>query len=375
MLMLALTWLPPVTVVAATPGQAAPASLYEEAPVTWKSTLETRLAELEAGFPGEFGVYVQDLNTDESYSWRGDEWWYLASLIKVPVAIEVFARIERGELALDDSLVLRQSDYVDGAGQTNWQAPGTPLLVEFLLEQMLTVSDNTASDMLIHHVGLEAINRRARSLISSSEEQAHERLGEITTLVDVRRHLYGAMHPRAFELSGRDFIALRQAGNMAQRIEAFRIRLGVSRDALQMADMDQAFDAYEATGLNGGQLSAFGEMLASLSKGRALSPASTAELLSIMRRTRSGERRLKLGLPGELSFAHKTGTQHRRICDAGILTQDIAPMGLSPPALQEPPPRVVIVTCTRGPLSGGRAEQALAEIGAAVRSSGVTGRP
>ncbi|MBD3895117.1 serine hydrolase [Halomonas sp. ML-15] len=331
----------------------------------WQSPLETRLAGLERDFPGEFGVYVQDLHSGEALSWRGDRHWYLASLIKVPVAVELFARLDEGELSLDERMTLTRSDYIDGAGQTNWHDPGSRLTLRFLLEEMLTVSDNTASDMLIRRVGLAASNRRARDMVAAAGGDT-ARLGEITSLLEVRHALFSELHPDARELAGMDYIALRHNDNLETRVAAFAERLGVPHGELALDSYDAAFDVYEASALNGGTLVAFGDLLSTLVRGgpsrSGLSDASRETLLAIMQRTRSGEKRLKAGFGDDVRFAHKTGTQHRRTCDAGI-----ARRGSDRP--------VAVVACTRGPLDVAPHERLLAEVGAAIEASGVLSLP
>ena len=331
----------------------------------WQAPLEVRLAHLARDFSGEFGVYVQDLHSGESLAWQADDHWYLASLIKVPVAVEVFARLDQGELSLDERMTLTRSDYVDGAGQTNWQEPGSRLTLRFLVDEMLTVSDNTASDMLIRRVGLAASNRRARDMVAAAGGEP-ARLGEITSLLDVRHALFGELHPGARELGGMDYIALRHNDDLATRVTAFAERLGVSREELDQDSYDAAFDAYEAGALNGGTLVAYGDLLATLVRGgpdqAGLSDASREALLAIMQRTRSGEARLKAGFGDDVIFAHKTGTQHRRTCDAGI-------------AQRGSQRQVAVVACTRGPLAVVPHERLLAEVGAAIEASGVLSLP
>lgn len=322
----------------------------------WPARLEARLAVLEAGFDGELGVHVRPLDEARRFGWRDDEAWYLASLVKVPVAVELLARVEAGELALDEPLVLRERDYVDGAGPTNWEEPGTILTLGELLEPMLTVSDNTATDLVIARLGLEAVNRRARSLVADPGS-----LGPITPLIEVRREAYGRLHPAARALGGMDFIVLRRAEEDEARLAALARRLGVPEERFALPSLDAAFAAYYASGLNTGRLDAFGELLAAIGEGRALGPAATAELLAIMARTTSGEARLKAGLGPGIRFAHKTGTQHRRSCDAGIAFHGEG-------AAER---RVVVVACTRGEREVEPAERVLREVGRAIRESGV----
>lgn len=320
----------------------------------WIGALHQRLTQLDADYPGELGVYVKDLESGRALSFRGEESWYLASGIKIPVAIEVMRCIQNGELSLDTMVELKASDYVDGAGGTNWKAPGTLLSVGHLLDQMLIYSDNTASDILIRLVGVERVNRLAREL-------APDGLGDITSLADVRRHAYSGFHQAAFGLEGEEFFALRNQADPAKRIETLARILDVSTGDFVMTDLDSAFDAYYATNLNAGRLSAFGALLETLADGEALQPESTAYLLNVLRRVETGEQRIKAGLTESVSFAHKTGTQHARACDFGIATSSSG----------KGEKQVVIAACSRGDVPADQAEAALRAIGEAIQGSGV----
>ncbi|WP_386080180.1 serine hydrolase [Vreelandella sp. F11] len=338
---------------------------------TWQGDLTARLQAIEGVFEGELGVYVQNLDSGEAYSWRADDPWYLASLIKIPVAAQVLAERQAGTLTLDERLTLAQSDFVDGAGPTNWHDPGTPISIRYLMEQMITVSDNTASDMLIDRVGLEAVNQRARTMIAASGGNPDD-IGPISKLVGVRQGVYGELHPDARALGGMDFIALRQHP-VSQRGQALARALGVNADTFTQPDYDHAFDAYEATGENVGTLRAYGDLLASLRsvpRGRAMEALDAEQrqaLLEIMQRTSSGKQRLKAGLGSGISFAHKTGTQQRRSCDAGV-----AERGNADSATQG---TWVIVSCTHGPVAVSAHERALTRVGEALRYSGALGKP
>ncbi|HAZ98638.1 MAG TPA: serine hydrolase, partial [Halomonas sp.] len=117
-----------------------------------------------------------------------------------------------------------------------------------------------------------------------------------------------------------------------------------------------------------GTLRAYGDLLASLHHGgmEDVNAEQRQTLLAIMQRTKSGERRLKQGMGSEFTFAHKTGTQHRRSCDAGIASR----ASQAGDAANGP---WVIVACARGPLSVQAHERALASVGEALRYSGALG--
>lgn len=340
----------------------------------WQGNLTARLQAIEGVFEGQLGVYVQNIASGEAFSWRADDPWYLASLIKIPVAAQVLAESQAGTLTLDERLTLSRSDFVDGAGPTNWHDPGTPISIRYLMEQMITVSDNTATDMLIERVGLVAVNARARAMIAARGGNPDE-MGPISKLVGVRQGVYGELHPDARVLGGMDFIALRQHP-VSQRGQALARLLGVSTDTFTQPDYDHAFDAYEATGENVGTLRAFGDLLASLhdrqerySDMEYLGAEQRQTLLAVMQRTSSGKQRLKAGMGEGVNFAHKTGTQQRRSCDAGIAERATA---IADAVIEGP---WVVVTCSRGPVAVSAHERALASVGEALRYSGALGKP
>ncbi len=328
----------------------------------WTLSLQKRLEAADARFAGDIGVYVHHLDRDESFSYRAEEPWYLASGVKVPVAIAVMRAIERGELSLATRLTLRETDFVDGAGGTNAHPPGTRLPVSYLLEQMIVHSDNTASDMLIRAVGIARVNAVAAELIAA-------RGVEITSLADVRRRAYGMLHPAAAGLRSSDLLALQRSGAGQARVRKLAQLLAVEPADFLLPDLDSAFEAYYATHANSATLVDYGRMLASLADGLALEPDATRYLLDLMARVQTGDRRIRAGLPARVRFAHKTGTQYRRTCDLGIATVP-PPAPRTRGALPALPARVVIAACARG-AGTAAAERALRDVGAAVTASGV----
>ena len=299
-------------------------------------------------------MYVRDLDTGASASHRGEQGWYLASMVKVPVAITVLRDIELGLYSLETAVTLRASDIVDGAGTTVLAPVGTPLTVRSLLEQMVIHSDNTATDMLIDLVGLPAVNALVQSLVP-------EGLQRITTLGEIRRLIYGQLVPNVERLTGRDLLLLRHARSDAERLRLLHQLVDAPESRRRLPSLDAAFDAYYASGVNSGRLDAYAELLALLVDGKALSPRYTEHLIGLMQRTVTGPARLKAGLPPQVRLAHKTGTQRRRVCDAGLLRW--------PEDGRER--RALVVACTRDEPSLERAESALMQVGVALCRSGL----
>lgn len=359
-----------VSIGAAQAGSPAPAAAptTSAAPAAgWNTRLMHDLARVSAGHSAGIGVYVRDLETGVAARFQSSESWYLASTVKVPVAIAVLRGIERGQYKLDTTVTLEASDYVDGAGLTNRNPVGSALTIRYLIDQMIVYSDNTASDMLIGLVGVDELNALVRELVP-------EGFGRITRLAEVRRLAYGNLTPAARRLSGRELIQLNRQRSDADRLQMLSRFTGTPVAQFRLPSLEEAYDAYYASGLNSARLDAYGELLARLAQGQALAPASTDYLLRVMERVATGTHRIKAGLPPAVAFAHKTGTQRRRFCDAGITYAPAAgPPGAAPttPPHAGHPQRAVVVACTRDELSLQRSESALRQIGAAVCRSGL----
>lgn len=315
--------------------------------------------QVDAAHRADVGVYVRDLDSGESMSYQAGQTWYLASTVKLPVALVVLGNIQKGEYTLSTPVTLRASDPVDGAGSTNGLRPGAAIPIRDLLEQMMVHSDNTASDVLIGLVGLRQVNALVRSVVPDSVIRQGFR--PITTLADVRRHVYMQLTPAAERLSDQDFLLLKRQRSDADRRKALGQLLNVPVSSFRLPSLADAYDAYYATGLNSGRLDAYGELLAQVVQGKVLDRKHTDDLIALMERTQTGPQRIKAGLPAGVRFAHKTGTQRARTCDSGVITL---------PRLGKDR-RIVVAACTRGEASLAAAEQALRHVGQALCRSGL----
>ncbi|OFZ00950.1 MAG: hypothetical protein A2Z97_04675 [Bdellovibrionales bacterium GWB1_52_6] len=225
---------------------------------------------------------------------------------------------------------------------------------------MLIYSDNTASDLLIRHIGLNAVNNFV-------QEFAPDGFSGITRLADVRRDMYSFFHPRAAQLGNPDFLDLWNIRPERARLRHLAKLLRLKSSELKIRHLDEAFTLYYAQKLNTAKLSTYGVLLEKLVESKLFARESTTRLLlEILARTATGRQRLRAGFPGHYIFAHKTGTQFKRACDFGISWsgQDLSPK----------PRRLVIAACVRDFKTTREAETALKKIGQAIYSSGALPR-
>lgn len=120
----------------------------------------------EKDHAGIAGAYVVDPAGGLGYGVRADEPFFGASVMKVPVMVAVYRKIDEGELALSDSFETEEGDWAAGAGWLQWEEPGKiPHTVEDYLYMMMTQSDNVATNALIRKVGgAEHVNEVAKDL-------------------------------------------------------------------------------------------------------------------------------------------------------------------------------------------------------------------
>ena len=124
-----------------------------------------KLEERVEGYDGVAGVYVRDLEGGHGYGVRADEEFFSASIIKVPVMVAVYRKVEQGDLSFSQEVELKEEDWAAGAGWLQWEEAGTTQTVGDLLLLMMTQSDNVATNALVRVVGgSNHVNDVSRSL-------------------------------------------------------------------------------------------------------------------------------------------------------------------------------------------------------------------
>jgi beta-lactamase class A len=127
-------------------------------------SLRADLHRMVIRFPASTAVEVMDLATGYHVGYNAAAAMPAASTIKVPVMVEVFRQLEAGRFELDRRVTLLASDKDYGSGDLCGAPSGTTYTVDELLDKMIDISDNTATNMLIRLVGLHNINHTMNTL-------------------------------------------------------------------------------------------------------------------------------------------------------------------------------------------------------------------
>ena len=128
------------------------------------AALESKVRALIAAHRGKVTVYAEDMATGKTIAIDADTPVQTASVIKLTVLYEALEQIRAGKAHFDDRITLTHDDQVSGSGiLLMFDTPQT-LTFKDVLTLMIVLSDNTATNLAIDHLGLKNIDDRIVSL-------------------------------------------------------------------------------------------------------------------------------------------------------------------------------------------------------------------
>lgn len=126
-----------------------------------RSRLYTTFSELETAvrkLDGESSLCVVDLTSNKAVAAvNPDTRFPIGSTFKLFILGEVLRQIQAGTLRWDDVVTLDSTTYSLPSGILHTWPHGAPITIHTLASKMISVSDNTATDILLHKVGRENV--------------------------------------------------------------------------------------------------------------------------------------------------------------------------------------------------------------------------
>ncbi len=125
---------------------------------------------LEKDIGGRIGIMAKDLRTGETLTYKSDEKFPTASVIKVPIMVEYFYQLTEGHVKPAQKMKLNDSNKWGGSGLYQYFYRETEQQLIDAVLMMITISDNTATNLVIDALGktheekLAAVNERMESL-------------------------------------------------------------------------------------------------------------------------------------------------------------------------------------------------------------------
>jgi beta-lactamase class A len=297
------------------------------------SALETTFQRIAGAARGRVGIALIHLESGTAIDVRGHERFPMASIVKLPIAIEVLKQVAERKLTLDRAVWLAPSDIRPCCTiERRHPKGGVSRTVAELLDLAIVESDNTAADALLKLVGgADVVEQRLRAMgfhrinVDRTEGQLLLDMAGVTN----------APPPEQWTIE------------IHRKLLADADRESVTRGrARYLVDERDTATPYETA-----------QRLGRLQLGDLLPRAETDLLMGLLLQTKTGPRRIKGRLPPDTLVAHKTGTTAVVINDAGII--------MLPPG-SKIAGRVVLVVYIANGASIGAMERTVAQIGAAA---------
>ena len=131
---------------------------------TESAGLADKVREIAAQHHGEVALYAENLKTRESVGLQPDLPVQTASVIKLAILYEAMEQVRSGKAHWDDKVNLTKADQVPGSGVLRLMDAPLPLTLKDVLTMMVVLSDNSATNLAIDHLGLENIDGRIAKL-------------------------------------------------------------------------------------------------------------------------------------------------------------------------------------------------------------------
>ena len=140
------------------------------------NTLSSDIEKELSGKKGTFAVAFKDLKTGREIKIHDKEVYHAASTMKTPVMIEVYKQAAEGKFSLNDSIELKNEfkSIVDGSSYSLDSADdsefelykhiGEKRTISALLYQMIIVSSNFATNLIMQKVGAQNVTQSMRQL-------------------------------------------------------------------------------------------------------------------------------------------------------------------------------------------------------------------
>ena len=234
-------------------------------------TLKNSLAARIEGFDGKVTLYAKNLDTGATIGIGESDPVRTASTIKLPIMAATFDAVARGKAKWTDPLTVTATEKVSGSGIIGSElSDGIQLPLRDVLNLMIVLSDNTATNMILERITADAVNAYLDKIGLKTTRSMRKVRGDGNQLKS----------PSGWSAAGK-------------LPENQKYGLGVSTPRDMVA------------------------LLEKLENGELVSPEASQEMLAILRRCRddSGIRRRI----GNLKAANKTGSLDALRSDVGII--------------------------------------------------------
>lgn len=269
---------------------------------TLADNLKSYIEKLERNSSLKIGFSVTNLDSNKQFDYNQAHHFKMASTVKLPLAIMFLKQIEQKKINFDQLVEVKPNDLVPGSGVMGYLVihPGFRISYRNLFEPMLTISDNSATDLIFARVG------GPQALRNFLEQNNYNNIWVARNI----KQLF-------FDARGYSKLAPYKNRNLKWWNEGWqqikdneRLYSKVSNQyRLDFRDTATTYD--------------MNKLLIDTAQNKVISPSSFEYLFDVMTRTSTSKARIRKYLPKEAVVADKTGSwdmaDHSYIGNIGYL--------------------------------------------------------
>lgn len=128
------------------------------------TALQQQVQAIATAHHGDIALFAENLTTGRTVAIAPDIPVQTASVIKLGILYEALEQIREGKAHWDDRLTLKKNDQVPGSGVLLFFDTPLPLTLKDALTLMVVMSDNTASNLAMDHIGIANVDLRLAQL-------------------------------------------------------------------------------------------------------------------------------------------------------------------------------------------------------------------
>lgn len=126
--------------------------------------LDQSLHALTAPHSNKVGLCFIDLETNRKILINADRQYPAASVAKMPVMTAAYQLAEQKKIDLNKQIVFKEEHKIGGSGVLRWMKAGNIYTIRNLIRLMISISDNTATKLVVEELGYSQINGHIKSL-------------------------------------------------------------------------------------------------------------------------------------------------------------------------------------------------------------------
>lgn len=231
------------------------------------------------------GITAIHIEKNRIIAHNSNQRFFMASTIKLPIALAFLHRVDQKKDSLSQVIKLDKNNSVPGSGNLHYlfERKKINMSLQQILKHMLSNSDNSASDTILHRVNGPIYVGRLMSALGFKNMYINRSILEMFLDTNHVDHSLLKTHRTVHS-----WTKIFNGVPLQQKVLAWQRFQNDKRDTTTPDDM--------------------AKLLVKLYKKEVLSESSTNVIMDIMEKCRTGRSRIKGLLPPNVKVAHKTGT-------------------------------------------------------------------